>query len=350
MGRHERLPEAARLEQPTRTARSLGYRMPGEFEPIEAIWLTYPHNAETWPGCLDEARRQYDYFMATVARFADVQLTGKKHGLATNDSWIRDYGPLFVVDDEGRLACHDFIFNGWGGKYGAEYELDDVIPQRIAGRLEIRIWIHDLVLEGGSIDVNGRGTVLTTEQCLLNPNRNPTLDRAGIERVLAETVNAPHVIWLPGGIEGDDTDGHVDDVARFVSPRRIVAVRAPVGHPDHEALEANWAALERARDQAGEPFELIEVPAPQPVVYDFPPDRFGPGGESPCPASYANFLIVNEAVLVPTFGQPTDETALAVLRRVMPDRQVIAVRSEYLVVGLGALHCLSQQQPARRIG
>ncbi len=333
------------LNQPERTAAALGYRMPGEFEPIDAVWLTYPHNRETWPGCFERACEQYDDFIAQVARFAQVNLIGKAIDWPTNDSWIRDYGPLFVINQTGELACHDFVFNGWGGKYNAEYERDGIVPRRVAERLGIPTWLHDEVLEGGSIEVNGAGVVMTTEQCLLNQNRNRALDRPKLEALLHESLGTRHVLWLPGGIEGDDTDGHIDDVARFIAPGAIAAVRAPAGHPDHDTLERNWSALREARDANGEAFELFELPAPEPIEYDYPPDRFGPGGVNPVPASHANFLIVNAAVLVPTFGQRSDELALHAIERALPGRQAIGVRSEWLVVGLGALHCLSMQQP-----
>ena len=334
------------LHRPARPAADLGYRMPGEWEAIEAVWLTYPHNRETWPGCFERACEQYDYFMSQVARFANVQMTGRRHGIETDDSWVRDYGPLFVIDADGKLACHDFVFDGWGGKYGAAYGRDDVVPQHVARLLDVPIWIRDLVLEGGSIDVNGRGSVLTTEQCLLHENRNPHLDRGQLEGVLADAFGATNVIWLPGGIEGDDTDGHVDDVARFIGPDAVIAARATdADHPDHAALERNFEALRQARDETGASLELFELPAPQPLYYDYRPDCFGPGGRQMCPASYANFLLVNEAVLVPTFEQHGDAAAIGAIERALPDRTVIAIPSQWLVVGLGAVHCLSQHQP-----
>jgi len=333
-------------QTPAKSALELGYSMPGEFEPVQAVWLTYPHNAETWPGCLDKAELQYDFFMSQVARFADVQMTGKKHGWKTNDSWIRDYGPVFVVNEAGDLACHDFVFNGWGGKYGEEYNDDDRVPVKVAELLDIPIWRHDMVLEGGSIDVNGRGTVMTTEQCLLNPNRNPRKSRDDIEQALHDALGTSNVIWLPGGIEGDDTDGHIDDVARFVAPDTVAAIRAPEDHEDHETLERNWTALQNATDQDGQLLNLIELPVPEPLFYDYPDDRFGPGGRKLCPASYANFLILTEAVLVPIFGCAQDEAALRAIEQALPGRLVVGIRAEWLVVGLGAMHCLSCHQPA----
>lgn len=332
------------LSRPARTAAEMGFRMPGEFEPVEAVWLTRPRNKETWPGCFEQALRQHADFAAKLRKVCRVELIGADHNWPANDSWIRDYGPIFVVNGKGDLACHDFVFNGWGGKYNNEYSGDDVIPQRAAQLLDIPVWIHDLVLEGGSIDVNGRGTVMTTEQCLLNKNRNPHLTRQQIEKEVHAALNTRHTLWLPGGIVGDDTDGHVDDIARFVDPVTVLAIKPPEQHPDGEMLGKNWQHLQTAKDQDGKKLNIIAIPAPQPIQYNFPADRFGPGGVNPVPASYANFLIVNQTVLVPTFGQATDEQALRTVEKAT-GKTAIGVRSEYLVVGLGSLHCLSQQQP-----
>lgn len=332
---------------PDRTAAEMGYRMPGEFEPVDAVWVTPPHNTETWPGCFDEAVAQHAKFVDAMRKVVRVETIGpgRVHDWPSNDSWARDYGPLFVVGPErGDLACHDFVFNGWGGKYNAEYADDDVVPRRVAELLDLPIWVHDLVLEGGSVDFNGCGTVLTTEQCLLNENRNKHLTREQIARVLADCFASPHVVWLPGGIIGDDTDGHIDDIARFVSPTLIVANRAPDTHADHEMLAANLRVLREARDQNGHKFDIAELPVPDPILYNFPPDRFGPGGPGPVPASYANFLIVNDHVFVPVFGQPNDEDACEVIESAT-EKTIVPIRAEHLVVGLGALHCLSMQQP-----
>ncbi len=342
---HPILASTEKLERPALSARAMGYRLPAEFEPVEAVWLTPPHNVETWPDddILAKAQAQHAAFAEAAARHARVQRLGMERDWPTDDSWIRDYGPIFVVDGAGKLACHDFVFNGWGGKY-AGYPNDNVVPQRVAEVLNLPIWIHDLVLEGGSIDVNGQGTVMTTEQCLLNDNRNPGRTRADLEHELHEALGTRHAIWLPGGIVGDDTDGHVDDIARFVDPQTVIAVRAAPDHVDHAVLEANFDALQSAVDQDGKPLKIIALPAPQPIRYDFPPDDFQPGGPAPLPASYANFLFVNEVVLVPIFGQSTDDSALSIIERAC-GRTAIGLRAEALVVGLGALHCLSMQQP-----
>ncbi|GAB4189071.1 MAG: agmatine deiminase family protein [Phycisphaeraceae bacterium] len=339
---HPRIAETDRLILPESSAAQLGYRMPAEFEPLSCIWLALPFNPETWPGCLDDAQKQFADWVDVMRQAVPVSTTDEL-GIETNDSWIRDFGPIFVVNRDksasAPLACHDFHFNTWGGKYEVR-DRDDVVPQQIARQLGLPIWIHDFVLEGGSIDVNGQGTVMTTEQCLLNPNRNPALSRSEIEAKLHETLGTRHVIWLPGGIEGDDTDGHIDDVARFIAPATVVAVSAPPDHPDHAMTQRNLAALRSAVDQDGRPLRVIELPVPNPIFYDYPE------GRSPVPASYANFVIANGHVFVPTFDQPADDRALAVLSGAMPGYSVIPVPAHWLVVGLGALHCLSQQQPA----
>ena len=340
---HPRIPHAAELRVPAQTAAELGYRMPAEWEPQEAVWLTVPHNPETWPGCLPEAQAQHAKLAEALAEVVEVRTTQDEQ-VRTNDSWIRDFGPIFVTDGKEGIAAHDFRFNGWGGKYESR-DLDDIVPQEIARRRGFPLWIHDFVLEGGSIDVNGRGTVLTTEQCLLNDNRNPDFTRDQIEARLHDALGTTHAIWLPGGIVGDDTDGHIDDIARFVNADTAVAVAPPEGHPDHAVLSRNLNALRDARDQDGRNLNVMELPAPDPIHYDFPPDRFGPGGVHPVPASYANFLISNGSVFVPVFGRKSDDAAARVLEQAMPGFTIVPLRAEHLVVGLGAFHCLSQQQP-----
>ncbi len=340
---HPRISAYNDLITPDGSAAALGYRMPAEFEPLSCVWLSPPKNPQTWPGCLDKAQRQFADWVGLLRRAVPVSTT-EELGIETNDSWIRDFGPVFVVRDacEGSgpaIACHDFHFNTWGGKYEVR-DKDDVVPQHIARKLGLPIWVHDFVLEGGSIDVNGQGTVMTTQQCLLNRNRNPGLTREQIETKLHETLGTRHVIWLPGGIEGDDTDGHIDDVARFVSPGTVVTASAKKGHPDYEVTQKNLEVLRGAVDQDGRPLRVVELPVPEPIFHDYPE------GRGPVPASYANFLIANRHVFVPTFGQPADDLALRVLAGEMAGFTVIPVPARWLVVGLGALHCLSQQQPA----
>lgn len=351
---HPRTDFADQLKRPSASAASLGYRMPAEWEPMAKIWLTRPHNAETWPGCLAEVQKQHDEWMRAMRPYIELGTT-QELGAPTNDSWIRDFGPIFVIRDQAkgdaeasaklpRKAMHDFHFNGWGGKYELR-DLDDVVPQHIARKLDLPLWIHDQVLEGGSIDVNGRGTVMTTEQCLLNANRNPTMNRADVERMLHDALGTRHVIWLPGGIIGDDTDGHIDDLARFISPDAVIGIRAPEGHPDFQMLDRNWQALQTARDQDGKRLNVIPMPVPDIRMYEFPSDEWGPGGVLPVPASYANFLFANGAVFVPIFGQKQDDVALRTLEEALPRHKIIGIRSEFLVIGLGSLHCMSQQEP-----
>jgi agmatine deiminase len=270
---------------------------------------------------------------AGVERFA-------LHHARTVDAWIRDYGPIVVVrgsrKERERLAL-DFTFNAWGGKY-RDLMADDKVPARLVRRHGLTRRKVDLVLEGGSIEGNGKGTLLTSEQCLLNTNRNPDLCRAEIEANLREALGVRHILWLGDGIAGDDTDGHVDDVARFVGPRTVVVAREEDPKDEnYDVLEDSWRRLRAMADQDGLPLEVIALPMPQVVV-----SRRG----ERLPASYANFYVSNAAVVVPTFGHATDGKALRILRRLFPKRRVVGVRAESVVEGFGAFHCLSQQIPA----
>lgn len=343
---HPITPIAEMMADQPWTPNELGLRLPAEDEPVRRVYLSRPHNVETWPGCLDRAIAQWEAFARAVADAAEV-VTTQDLGLPTEDAWIRDYGPVFLVSPERKLHVLDFHFTGWGDKYGPR-PLDDTIPQQIAFHHDVAGWICDLVLEGGSLETDGRGTLLTTESCLLNANRGRRggkTARRQLEGVLREWLCVDHIIWLPGGIQGDDTDGHVDDVARFVRPRVVAAVRAPADHPDHAALEANWEALGEACDAHGQKIERIALPAPAPRTWAFPGDRFGVAGVMPLPASYANFLVVNQQVFVPVFGDPMDEPALKVLEEAFPGRTITPIQADVLIVGLGGLHCLSLTEP-----
>jgi len=347
---------AVLIEGPTPA--ELGYRMPAEWEPQERVWVTTPTNPDTFPGCLKEAQEQHAEWCGEMSRVVQVTTT-QSIGIAPEDAWVRDYGPIFVVDDKGGLGFNNYRFNAWGGKY-PPWDRMDAVPDIIARYLEhetgrkIPHWKHDMVLEGGSFEVNGRGSLLTTEACLLHPNRNPSLSKAQIEAALGATLGVSHVIWLPCGIEGDDTDGHQDDLARWINATTIAAVRAPHGHPDHEALEANWRALQQARDQDGQKLNLVELPEVAPVLeYHTPGDYEAErnengaiGGGGHLPASYTNYLISNGHLFLPVFGRPTDDQAIRIYEQAAADLTVVPIRAEWLVVGRGALHCLSQQQPA----
>jgi len=257
--------------------------------------------------------------------------------IPTVDVWIRDYGPTFVLRamETDPLALNDWIFNGWGGKY-KDYEADDRVAREMATLLEVPVFDHHVVLEGGSIEVNGQGTCLTTEQCLLNQNRNPQLCRAEIDHFLKESLGVTHLIWLGEGIAGDDTDGHIDDIARFVDPTTVVcALEANPKDDNYEALHANFERLQGARDQHGSKLSVIALPCPAAI--------FAEG--SRLPASYANFYIANELVLVPTFDDPKDGEAIGVLRDLFPDRTVVGVSCREVVAGLGGIHCVTQQEP-----
>lgn len=351
----------------TRNSTRPAARLPAEWEPQRAVWLTRPHNPETWPGVLDAAVSQWRAFAEALSEAVRVRVT-QDEGIATQDAWVRDYGPLFVEgrprdDDAGPAdsapehavsgqaaeeargaVALDFRFNAWGRKY-EPFDLDDAAGAAIALAADRGVRRRSVVLEGGAIDADGRGTLLTTRQCLLHPNRNPHANIDAYERLFHDDLGVDRVIWLPGGIDGDDTDGHVDDVARFLAPGVVACVCAPPDHPDHDVTRRNARALRAARDAADRPLTVVELPAPEPMTFDYPPDRFGPGGRSTLPASYANFLISNGRVFVPTFGQVGDERALDVLDRAMPDHRVVPVRADTLVVGLGTLHCLSMHEP-----
>jgi agmatine deiminase len=328
-------------------------RWPAEWEPHRATWLAWPHAATTWPGHLAEAQAEYAGIVrALVGREAVEILVGDEaleesarktlgatgvdpdrgvrfHRVATNDSWLRDTGPIFVVDDAGVRRALTFGFNAWGGKY-PPWELDAEIAVWIANYAGYPWEEPGFVLEGGSIDGDGAGTILTTESCLLNPNREPApRTRAQMEERLAVWLGARRVVWLGEGIAADDTDGHIDDCARFVAPGVVVAARADAGR-DQPVLAENRRRLVAAG--------LAVHDLPMPPVHRV-------GGEA-CPASYANFYLANGVALVPTFGTASDARALAVLRDVLPGREVVGVPCRTLVLGLGAIHCLSQQEPA----
>jgi agmatine deiminase len=339
-----------------RTPRELGYRMPAEWEPHEATWLSWPHNLETWPGNFEPVPPVFAEIARALATDEEVRiLVGTEElersartalagvdlanvrffRIPTNDSWMRDHGPIFVKDAAGAVALTDWGYNAWGGKY-PPFDRDDRVPSTIGEILRLTVFRPGMVLEGGSIDVNGRGTLLTTEQCLLNPNRNPTLSRAEIETRLRDHLGVDHIVWLGEGIEGDDTDGHVDDLTRFVAPGTVVtAVEQDPADANHRPLQDNLARLRAVKDQDGRPLRIVELPMPPAIDYD---------GRR-LPASYANFYVGNASVLVPVFDHPRDEVACATLARVFPKRRIVPIRCTDLVWGLGAIHCVTQQQP-----
>ena len=348
----------------TKTPTALGFRMPAEWEPQEAIWLSWPHRLKTWPKHFRPIPRKFAEIAATISRYQDVRINCatalqprarqlcRQAGAVmkrvqffnhpTNDTWCRDHGPIFVKHSRtGEVALIDWDYNAWGHKY-PHLEEDNAIPAHVARSLWMRRFVKHMVLEGGSVDVNGSGLLLTTEACLLNPNRNPTLSRAEIEQALREMLNVRTIYWLGDGIVGDDTDGHVDDLTRFFSADGIVtAVERNKRDVNYAALAENLARLRKMRMPAGKKFRLVELPMPGPVVCD---------GKR-LPASYANFLIINGAVLMPAFRQPKrDAEAAELLAGCFPDREIIPIDCVDLVLGLGTLHCISQQQPSSAKG
>jgi agmatine deiminase len=343
-----------------KTPAALGYSMPAEWARHRATWLSWPHNLETWPTDLERVRDIWVQMISSLAPYERVyllvndeaserdvvrRLSAAKVPLAnvtalkipTVDVWMRDYGPTFVTraGPMDRLAFNDWIFNGWGGKY-QEYLADDGVALAIAAQLNVPVFDHRLILEGGSIEVNGAGVCLTTEQCLLNPNRNPQLRRSEIEQFLRDCLGSTRVIWLGDGIVGDDTDGHIDDLARFVNPTTVVCILESNSKDDnYNCLQENYERLQDARDADGSKLEIITLPCPAPV--------YEQGVR--LPASYANFYIANQAVLVPVFDDRQDRQALGILRDCFPNHNVIGLRCNEVVAGLGALHCVTQQEP-----
>jgi len=338
------------------------YRLPAEWEKHEATWLAWPHNEATWPGLLDQVQETYLEIIRALIPGERVYLLAndcesatqigervrranlesphlKIVQIPTDDAWLRDSGPIFMLHrKKGHPArvAHDFTFNGWGKKY-TPWDSDDRVPLGACPMTETPFETHDFVLEGGSIDTDGQGTLLTTEACLLNPNRNPSLHRSEIEDKLRHWLGVRQIIWLSDGLEGDDTDGHVDDLTRFLAPGVVSTVVEPdTKDVNHAPLAENLGRLRHAKDAKGQPLKVIEMP--------MPPRADGPHHRNP--ASHANFYIGNSTVLVPVFNSPTDQIVLQQLQPYFPDRKVVGIDCRALVGGLGAIHCITQQMPA----
>ncbi len=339
--------------------------MPAEWQKHEATWLAWPHNEEHWPGkfgpipavfakiavTLSEGENVYicvkDEEMEKSARAEvtrsvsigsvdDIFQKIKFFHIPTDASWSRDHGPIYVRSSDGILRILDWIFNSWGEKY-EPWDQDDVVPQKIGEIFKTEVVQTGVVLEGGSIDVNGCGSLLTTRQCLLNKNRNPHLSQAQIEKYLEDYLGATNVLWLEEGIVGDDTDGHIDDIARFVDEKTIVTVvEDKKDDENYEILQKNLRDLREMRDVDGQPFKIVELPMPDPVIYE----------DQRLPASYANFYIGNSVVIVPTFNCAKDEVVLEILQDLFPGRKVVGIDCVDLVWGLGTLHCSTQQMPS----
>jgi agmatine deiminase len=345
------------------TPAELGYHMPAEWRRHAATWLTWPKDPLTWPDRVPQVEEIYLQMMAaltpneTVHLLVDNEATeaavrarctfeGREnirfHQLETVDSWIRDYGPNFLVNHHDELAYNHWIFNAWGNKY-EELKRDSSIPARLEPLLGVPRFEPLMVLEGGAIDVNGAGCLLTTEQCLLNTNRNPKLSREEIEQRLKNYLGVQKILWLKEGIAGDDTDGHIDDIARFVSARKIVCVSEDdPADENYELLRENLRLLQGMTDIHGEAFEIVTLPMPGLVAGS---EGIGERNLERLPASYANFYIANGVVLVPIFGKENDKSAVKIIQGLFPDRRVVAINCEPLVWGMGTIHCVTQQQP-----
>jgi agmatine deiminase len=386
-----------RLQVLTQTPASLGYTFPAEWEPHVGTWfswprpegISFPDKYHTVPENLARIFREitpreqvhvnvpngnYERIVRQQLKEHDCPLRNIYfHHIKTNESWCRDHGPAFVVNRaKKKVAIVDWGFNAWGGKY-PPYDDDDAVPTRVAEELKLPVFyprspkgeakmedggwkmaknpsapssiFHPpsslrppcVIMEGGSVEFNGAGTVLTTTDCLLNKNRNPDLSKPQIEQYLKDYYGQKHVCWLTGGIDGDDTDGHIDDLARFISPTQIViAMEDDPKDANYKPLKSARKQLDRLRDQAGRPFEIIEIPMPRPIEHD---------GQR-LPATYVNFLFVNGALLVPTYRDAkNDRKAIDILQSHLPKHKVIGIDCIELIWGLGAIHCLSQQQP-----
>jgi agmatine deiminase len=327
-------------------------RMPAEWEPHAATWVAWPHSSDTWPGCLAEAQAEFEVLVRVLAdsepvhvlvqdeeiarnvaeRLGDLARLGRvrTRAVATDDVWMRDIGPTFVEDDRDGTVAIDWVFNAWGGKY-PPWERDDAVARHVAALAGVPCVRSEIVAEGGALEVDGRGTLIATRATLIDERRNPGAGLAEVEHVLRDLLGVTRFLWLDGCIEGDDTDGHVDEIARFAAPGRVVCAReSNERDPNHEPLERC-----RARLLAEPDLEVIDLPMPPPIEAD---------GER-LPASYANFYVANAAVLVPAFGADSDVRALDILGGLFPGRKALPIPSRALLRGLGSVHCLTQQQP-----
>jgi len=337
-----------------------GFHFPAEWAKHTATWLSWPHKEESWPGKIGLIYPKYCEFIKVLTEgelvrinvVDETMMAFAKERLAvagvdlnkveffefpTNDAWCRDHGPAFLINpDTKQKVIVDWNYNAWGDKY-PPFNLDDVIPTRISERLDLPLYEPGIIMEGGSVDFNGKGTVLTTTACLLNKNRNPHLNQQQIEGYLQNFYGVEQVLWLGDGIVGDDTDGHIDDITRFVNQDTVVTViEENKADENYNILQENLETLKTMRLLNGKQLNIIELPMPEPVYYD---------GQR-LPASYANFYIANTSVIVPTYRSKNDDKALSILEQCFPDRKVIGIDSTDIIWGLGSFHCLSQQEPA----
>lgn len=342
-----------------KTPKELGFHFPAEFAKHTATWLSWPHKEASWPGKIETIFPRYAEFIKRVAEGervninvvddtmihkatrhlneAGADLTNIQFFIhPTNDAWCRDHGPAFLINpEEKKKMIVDWGYNAWGGKY-PPFDLDDVIPTLIAKHYNIPVVEPGIVMEGGSVEFNGRGTLLTTRACLLNKNRNPHLNQKQIEKYLIDYYGVDNILWLGDGIIGDDTDGHIDDLTRFVNEDTVVTiVEENKNDENYEILQENLKELKTLRLENGKQMNIIELPMPAPLIYE----------DQRLPVSYANFYIANKYVVVPTFRDKNDDRVMDILQKCFNDRRVIGIDSTDIIWGLGSFHCLSQQEP-----
>ncbi len=343
------------------TPAAAGYYFPAEFALHTATWLSWPHNPDTWPGKIETVYTPYAQFIKilTASEYVHINVTDEamewkaKEVLQktdvnlervrffhhpTNDAWCRDHGPAFLINPDSRQpkVIVDWGHNAWGGKY-PPYDLDDKIPTLIANTYGIPVYYPGIIMEGGSVDFNGEGALITSTSCLLNPNRNPNLGKVEIENYLKDYFGVQQILWVDEGIVGDDTDGHIDDTVRFFNSDSVITVIEHSRQDDNFApLKHNLKQLQSMKLLNERPLNIVEIPMPDPVYYS----------DQRLPASYANFYISNLHVIVPTFRCKRDDEALEIIQRCFPERTVIGIDSTDLIWGLGSFHCLSQQEPA----
>ncbi|SDF21060.1 agmatine deiminase [Mucilaginibacter pineti] len=337
----------------------LGFSFPAEWAKHTATWLSWPHKEASWPGKLDTVYTSYIEFIKVLTKGELVRINVADESMrasvtfqlqnagvdmnrvelfefATNDAWCRDHGPAFLINpDTKQKAIVDWGYNAWGGKY-PPFDLDDVIPTKIGEHFNLPVFHPGIVMEGGSVDFNGKGTILTTTACLLNKNRNPHLNQEQIEGYLRNYYGAEQILWLGDGIIGDDTDGHIDDITRFVNEDTVVTVvEENPADENYHILQENLETLKTMRLINGKQLNIVELPMPDAVIHE----------DTRLPASYANFYIGNSAVVVPTYRSKNDDKALQIIQQCFPDREVVGIDSTDIIWGLGSFHCLSQQEP-----
>jgi agmatine deiminase len=342
------------------TPKELGYYFPAEFEKHEATWLSWPHKEASWPGKINSIFPAYSKFVKELTKGEIVRINVNDEAMEafaikhlykedvdldkvefyfnpTNDAWCRDHGPAFLINPKAKQkkVIVDWNYNAWGNKY-PPFDLDDVVPTLIGNIFNLPVYHPGIVMEGGSVEFNGKGTLLTSTACLLNPNRNSNLTQSEIEEYLCDYYGVEQVLWIDEGIIGDDTDGHIDDTARFVNEDTVLAVvEENKQDENYELLQTNLKQLKKLRLLNGRQFNIIELPMPDKVIYK----------EQRLPASYANFYIANASVIVPVFNCTKDEKALQIIQKCFPEREVVGIDSTDVIWGLGSFHCLSQQEP-----